>query len=225
MTEWGDAGHRNTLGINMHGYAHGAAHAWNGRAVNERGFTHTFCRHFFERDHDRLAKALRELGSTEERVGFAIPYHSWSQGLDPRSNMFRGIKPISPVWIPQKRRTDHIDAASEKGCHEVIARLRNAEAWRKHATEMDPFAALTLEDLILGAQMDVLACQRILAGRNLVAGNRVSPKEFRKLASDTKRLRRAFKYNWLKRNEPSRLRDNLVLLDHAAKECERLAST
>ncbi|MCF7855094.1 MAG: family 20 glycosylhydrolase, partial [Candidatus Pacebacteria bacterium] len=31
-TDWGDFGHRNPLGVSLHGYAHGAAQAWHGAA-------------------------------------------------------------------------------------------------------------------------------------------------------------------------------------------------
>jgi len=42
-TDWGDGGHRNTLGVSMHGVAHGAAHAWHGRDVDDNRFTEAYC--------------------------------------------------------------------------------------------------------------------------------------------------------------------------------------
>jgi hypothetical protein len=88
---------------------------------------------------------------------------------------------------------------------------------------MDPFAALALDDLILGAEMDRLACRRILAAKKFRAGQHLSKKELRHLARDTQHTARQFERNWLKRNRPSRLRDNLKLFEHAARECESLA--
>ena len=47
MTDWGDYGHRNPLGVSLHGMAHAAAHAW-GSGVDEDRFTESFCRRALE---------------------------------------------------------------------------------------------------------------------------------------------------------------------------------
>jgi hexosaminidase len=55
-TDWGDRGHRNFLGVSLHSFAHGAAHSWNGRAVDEKIFTGNFCFHIFGQRTNKLAK-------------------------------------------------------------------------------------------------------------------------------------------------------------------------
>ncbi|KKL90763.1 hypothetical protein LCGC14_1901450, partial [marine sediment metagenome] len=62
-TDWGDYGHRNSLGASMHGFAFGAAHSWGGAQVRNRHFTDAFAFHAFGDKTGKLADAIRALGS------------------------------------------------------------------------------------------------------------------------------------------------------------------
>jgi len=75
-TDWGDNGHRNFLGASLHSFAHGAANAWNGKAVDNDRFTDNFCHQAFGQQNNRLAKALRLLGSTYITCGKTVPNKS-----------------------------------------------------------------------------------------------------------------------------------------------------
>ncbi len=71
-TDWGDQGHRNFLGVSLHSFAHGAANAWNGKAVDNARFTENFCCHAFGQKDKRMAKAIRLLGSTYITCGKTV---------------------------------------------------------------------------------------------------------------------------------------------------------
>lgn len=222
-TEWGDAGHRNPLGVNMHGYAHGAAHAWNGCGVDDKSFTRTFAFHFLGQNDARLGDAITTLGVTETRVGRSMAYHGLVQSLLPDTHLFKGVPKISPVWRPPAHRRDYVDAADEAGCRETIAQLKTIR-WDRFDVGKNPFVRETLADLTLAAFMDELACRRILAGKAIRGAKTPSSKALRTLAADTQACAREFKANWMKRNRPSRLRDNLTLFENAAKESLALAN-
>jgi hypothetical protein len=81
-------------------------------------------------------------------------------------------------------------------------------------------ARATLRELKLADRMDRLACERILAGKALRAGKRVSAGQLKALAARTRSVARAFAANWEKRYRPSRLGDNLRLFENAAAELD-----
>lgn len=223
-TEWGDTGHRNTLGINMHGYAHGAAHSWNGKAVNDLGFTQTFCRHFFGQKDGQLAKAIKALGNTETLVGEGTPYHSLSEAIDPKIYLHKGVNKNGPAWVDPNNIPNHIDPPDSSKCRKVVTDLGSPLDWMQFAKGMDQFAKQSLEDIILGARMDSLACKRILMAKAIRSGKEISSKELRSLTAEFKSMAREFEKNWLRRNRPSRLSDNTKIFTNAIKEMEKLAN-
>ena len=85
-TDWGDQGHRNFLGVSLHGFAHGAAHAWHGKGVDNEKFTENFCYHVFGQRTRGMAKALQLLGNTYITCGFpcrneSLLYHALVEPL------------------------------------------------------------------------------------------------------------------------------------------------
>ena len=75
-TDWGDNGHRNFLGVSLHGFAHGAAHSWHGKAVDDSKFTENFCFHVFGQRTNRLAETIQLLGNTYRLCGKQVPNQS-----------------------------------------------------------------------------------------------------------------------------------------------------
>ena len=209
-TDWGDAGHRNFLGLSLHGFAHGAAHAWNGRAVDDAGFTDTFCAQVFDQSDGRLARALRLVGSTFEHCGT-------NQGSDLYHALVEPLLPREPLA------RSRIDAVSEAGMRAIIAELADGRLWPKPPKGADDFDRLAFREFRLAARMDRLAARRVLAAKRLRAGIRVPASELRALGADMRRLAADFRALWLARNRPSRLRDNLALFERAQRECARLA--
>ena len=209
-TDWGDYGHRNTLGVSLHGFAHGAAHAWNGRAVDDEVFTETFCFHAFDQRDGRLAKAIRMLGNVYRTIDPAgrgwVLYDSYTKSLLP----------------PEGEKTT-LYQTSPPGWTKVIEQLGDESIWPKPARNMDRFELLALAEMALGARMDVLACRRAMIGKRLMDGNCVGPAELRGLADDLHAMAERFRTLWLARNKPSRLRDNLACFRRAETQCRRLA--
>ncbi|MGB2823828.1 MAG: glycoside hydrolase family 20 zincin-like fold domain-containing protein, partial [Phycisphaerae bacterium] len=204
-TDWGDGGHRNPLGASLHGFAHGAAHAWNGGAVDDARFTDVFCRHAFGRGDGRLAKYLRVLGETYRMTGSQNEY---------AASLYRAlVEPLGPA--AEGERSD-IDGITAEGAAGIVEALSAAAADMPNPDEQtEQFEAVALRELALAGRMDILASRRVLAAKKLRAGETVSPRELRDLAEETRRVADDFEQLWLARNKPSRLRDNLELLERA----------
>ena len=210
-TDWGDSGHRNPLGVSLHGFAHGAAHAWNGKAVDDDTFTETFCLHAFDQHDGRLAKAIRMLGNVYRTIDPAgrgwVLYDSYT-------------KPLLP---PRDAKTT-LYQTSPPGWRKVTEQLGDESIWPKPPRNMDRFESLALAEMALGARMDVLACRRAMIGKRLLDGQRVPQAELRALADDLHAMAECFQSLWLERNKPSRLRDNLACFRKVETECRRMAA-
>jgi hypothetical protein len=199
-TDWGDNGHRNLLGVSLHSFAHGAAHSWNGKAVNEKKFTENFCYHVFGQTDTRLAKILKTLGSNYITSGAASPNKCWLY--------FALVEPI----LNKNRQTEiPIDLMSEKGLRKIVEQFSDESIWPKLLKRAEKFEKIALEELKLAAQMDYLAAKKLLAGKkNKNSELRQTAKEMHNVAGEFKRL-------WLLRNKVSRLKDNLRLFQQAFK--------
>ncbi|MCD6365002.1 MAG: family 20 glycosylhydrolase, partial [Planctomycetes bacterium] len=213
-TNWGDYGHRNTLGVSLHGFAHGAAHSWHGRGVDDQTFTETFCRHHFGpacgslRQTARLAKSLRILSATEVKSGCRL-FHAL---VEPLAGPVKGAL-----------RQDIKQDIPQSGLKAVIANLSDESIWPEAQRGAEWFEKLALREFVLASRMDVLAAKRVLAAQKLRAGGSVSSGELRSLRADTHRVGAEFEKLWLARNKPSRLRDNMAKLARVEKEAARLA--
>jgi hypothetical protein len=212
-TDWGDGGHRNPLGASLHGFAHGAAHAWHGAGVDDATFTERFCRQAFAQPDGHLADYIRVLGETYRLSGAENPY---------ASSLYLAL--VEPLLPPDGAPRRAIDGISADGAGEIIEKLTAAAAGLPDPAEQrDVFEALALRELALAGQMDVLACRRVLAAKDLRAGESVDPQTLRELAEETKRLAGDFEALWLARSKPSHLCDNLALLEEARREAAELA--
>lgn len=213
-TDWGDGGHRNPIGVSFHGFAHGAAHAWNGRAVDDARFTEIFSRHVL--GDSGSAAAIRAIGSTQDRAGATL-YDTITESMR-GGDFLRGMSPITPVGMWPTYRGESLTTASEKGCRRVVDQLAAARRLLNASRGGAAVCRLVREDLKLAADLDSLACRKILTARAAKNGETVPLKTLRKLAGDTRRVAERFESNWLKRNRPSRLKDNLKLFERSAGE-------
>ncbi len=224
-TDWGDFGHRNPLGVSLHGYAHGAAHSWNGRAVDDETFTETFAFHVFGDRNGQLAAALRMLGGAGDMLkdSYCL-YHALVEPLVPPVNRFinsfRRVPIAShyPTAIPNA-----IDRPAREDLQRVIDTLKVRNFWHKPARKLDAFESLALLDCHLATEMDVLAARRALLGQQLRAGESVRAPKLTAWADDMAQLSAAFEHLWLTRNRPARLKDNLKLMSLSEADARRQA--
>ena len=205
-TDWGDFGHRNPLGVSYHGLAHGAAHAWYGRGVDDKAFTRRFCRLVFGDKTGRLAAAIRSLGAAK---GAFQLYHALVEPFDPDRPILMGRRSIdhpSFKTAPVRRRL------------EAMRKLRIPRL-----AGLAEFESLALAEFELARRMDLLACRRIIVGRQLHAGKGAGERTFRSLAANMADMAADFEALWRARNRPSRLQDNLAAFRAVSSEARRLA--
>ena len=213
-TDWGDGGHRNFLGASLHGFAHGAAHAWHGRGVDDEAFTERFCISVFGEAGRRLAGPLWTLGTAYRTSGYTARYGS------PLS--WAIVEPLLPK-NPDDQSCCRINMATESGLRKVLDQLDDPSIWPDATPSLPQFERLALQELRTAAWMDCLAARRALAAFALRAGKSVPPATLRSLAGETDRVAAAFERLWLARNKPSRLRDNMRQFRQAAAESRKLA--
>jgi hexosaminidase len=206
-TDWGDNGHRNLLGVSLHGFAHGAAHSWNGKAVNKAKFTENFCKLAFGQRDSRMAEAIKLLGSTYITCGRTIPNASL---------LFHSL--FEPILHSEPATSSPIDMMSEQGLHLILDQLSNESVWPSDLKSMGSFEKLALRELKLAARLDCLASERALAAKELRAGHSFEKSQLRRLSEKMRDAGRDFEELWLARNKLSRLQDNLSLFQQAERE-------
>jgi hexosaminidase len=216
-TDWGDGGHRNPLGSSLHGFAHGAAHAWNGAAVDDATFTATFCRHVFGSATTGLPEAIRQVGASQETVGVNL-YHLVGTAIDPARNLTDGIPIISPVAVNSQR----IEDARDAGIRKTLTQLGRVRAVLDKQVAGNPIGQLLVEDLALAAELDVVGCLKLQVMQRYRSGKSVSSAAYRQLDDAIGEAAAHLKRNWLQRNRPSRLADNLRMLEAGRREVRTL---
>lgn len=203
-TDWGDGGHRNTLGVSLLSYAYGAAQSWNGEATSEddRGFARTFCRQAFAQTSNTLADALVSLGDSYRVVSGQYGNHC---------ALYRTL--VEPVGLPEETYARGANDCKPAGLRKVIANFGSLR-WPS-AGKLPEFESLALAEFELAARMDVVAARRALAVLDLRAGKKLPAPLVTSLAADMKILALDFAKLWLARSKPSRLADNLRLMEKA----------
>jgi hypothetical protein len=225
-TDWGDYGHRNPLGVSLHGYAHGAAHAWNGAAVDDKTFTETFAGHVFNDRSGRLAATLRALGQTNELVSpdHMCLYHALVEPLRPPHTRFIAkFRRVSEIIHYPELYPARIEAAEPESLKKVIADLESPNIWPEIPVNLPDFERKAIADCQLAARMDVTAARRTLLAQDIRTGKTVQTSKLKDWAEDMYKLIADFQKNWRDRNRPGLLRDNLKLMNLAAEEASCLA--
>ncbi|MBN1393177.1 MAG: family 20 glycosylhydrolase [Sedimentisphaerales bacterium] len=211
-TDWGDRGHRNFLGASLHSFAHGAAHSWNGKAVNEKKFTENFCLHIFGQRTNKMAKKLKLLGNTYMMCG--KPMRNESPLYDAL------VEPLLHTTPPAR---SCIDMMKPAGLRRVIDKLSDGKGWPEIPKTTEEFEKTAVRELKTAARMDDLASKRALAAKALQAGKTVKRSELAQLGRSIKEMSEEFRKLWLLRNKVSRLQDNLKLFKQIEQEAYRLA--
>lgn len=220
-TDWGDFGHRNPLGVSLHGYAHGAAHSWHGAGVDDATFTDTFAMQVFG-DTNRMPDAIRALG---ECAGLVNPdsrnlYHALVEPLSgPVDRFIRRFRRVSLVAHYPDCYPNMIDGCKAEGLQSVIELLSSGAPWPDPVPGLPEFERHALADYRLAAAMDVLAAERALLGQAYRAGCDVPAGELETWADAMADLIDGFEGLWRLRFRPSRLADNLKLMRLAEAEC------
>jgi len=211
-TDWGDNGHRNFLGLSLHGFAHGAAHSWNSDGVDDKTFTHRFCTNVFGAAHNKLAKAIELIGSTYLTCG--APHRNECALF---YTLFEPLKDNKMI-IPSR-----IDAATEAGLRKVVSQLADVSIWPAPAKAMDEFEVLALRELKTAGRMDCLAANRALVAKKIRSGKTVPSAQLRQITGQMKKISKDFQILWLARNKRSRLSDNLKLFRQVINESLKLS--
>lgn len=211
--DWGDRGHRNFLGASLHSFAHGAAHSWNGKAVDEKRFTENFCYHVFGQRTNRMAKKLKILGNTYIMCG--KPMRNESLLYDAM------VEPLLHTTPPAR---SCIDMMTPAGLRRILDKLSDGTDWPEGPRTTGAFERLAVRELKAAERMDYLACRRALAAKTLRAGKSVRSSELVQLGRLTKEMSEEFKKLWLLRNKTSRLQDNLKLFKQVERESYHLAN-
>jgi hexosaminidase len=205
--DWGDRGHRNFLGVSLHSFAHGAAHSWNGKAVDEKKFTENFCYHVFGQRTNRMAKKLKILGNTYIMCG--KPMRNESLLYDAL------VEPLLHTTPPAR---SCIDMMTPAGLRRILDKLSDGTDWPEVPRTTGAFERLAVRELKAAERMDYLACRRALAAKVLRAGKDVKRSELMQLGKSMKEMSEEFKKLWLLRNKTSRLQDNLKLFKQVERE-------
>ncbi|MDP6490795.1 MAG: family 20 glycosylhydrolase [Kiritimatiellia bacterium] len=225
-TDWGDFGHRNPLGVSLHGYAHGAARAWYGAGVDDATFTQTFAAQTFGDRSGRLADAIRTLG---EVAGLVNPdsrclYHALVEPLREPSNRFvKRFRRVSLVGHYPDQFPSMIERGKTDALASVVDMLSVPGLWPEPDSALLDFELHALADYRLAAAMDTLAAERSLLGQAYRSGCKIPAAEFTAWADAMASLRDGFETLWRTRFRPSKLSDNLRLMRAAEAECRQLA--
>jgi hexosaminidase len=210
-TDWGDQGHRNFLGVSLHSFAHGAAHAWHSKAVDETRFTENFCYHVFGQKTNRLAKTLKLLGNT---------YITCGKQSRNESLLYHAL--VEPLLSTKPLPRNSIDMMNQAGLQQILIQLSDAKLWPELPKLIGPFEKLAFRELKLAARMDYIASKRALAAKSLRVGKDVKRSELLQLSESIKEMSEEFKKLWLLRNKISRLQDNLKLFKQVERESYHL---
>jgi hypothetical protein len=194
----------------LHSFAHGAANAWNGKAVDNAKFTENFCCHAFGQKDNRMAKAIRLLGSTYITCGKTSPN---------KSLLFQSF--FEPMLRDKTIECSAIDLMSIAGLRQITAELSDTDLWPANVKSMGKFEQLALRELKLATLMDCLASKRALAAKALRAGQTVKISELRQLRKQMHDIGATFKELWLARNKISRQNDNMQLFNLAEDELKK----
>ena len=223
-TDWGDFGHRNTMGVSLHGYAHGAAHAWHTKGVDNESFTERFALHTFA-DIQRMPDTIKILGECASLAchDSRCLYHALVEPLQPPVTRF--IKKFRRTTIaahyPQNF-PNFIDKANPKALHTISELLSQENLLPDSNTKLSSFARHALADYKLAISMDLLAVQHAALGQSQRAHKKTPTAELTKWADAMHNLSANFEKNWLLRFRPSRLADNLKIMRLAENEARQL---
>jgi hypothetical protein len=216
-TDWGDGGHRNTLGVSLHGAAYGAACAWNfdgTQGPDGDGFTRAFVHGVFGDADGALVPYLRTIGDDE--FGHWA-YHTIIESLREPAGFGNG-------FAQARTMVERVELSDEA----LRAKVEAAGGLAKHgvpvtADETTPrFAAIALEEYALANRMNREAVRRVLFARTVRGGGKLEQGEIAPHREEMAAIRDELCRLWMMRNRSSRLADSLAGFDQAIEELGEL---
>lgn len=216
-TDWGDGGHRNTLGVSLHGFAFGGANAWNAARAGEISvaeFLQTFAADMF-RSAEKIPGSLMAIGDDSYGVW---AYHVLFEKISAPEGLGNGFARGS-AWI------DTVDL-DEEAMAKLAASADNFELPGMLQTGTghppDDFEISTLEEYALANAMNKAALDRVRLSRIVRSGGKPEKKELEIHLEQLQQIRADFERLWLKRSKPSRLADNLAGFEAATVELREM---
>ncbi|MFZ4394243.1 MAG: glycoside hydrolase family 20 zincin-like fold domain-containing protein [Kiritimatiellia bacterium] len=197
-TDWGDAGHWQTLPVSFIGFAAGAAIAWCEAGNTDEVIRAALDPHVFRDAAGVMGRAAYDLADTWMHVSENATASSHLHQI--LQDGFAGVLPgnVTPATL----------MAAETHLASAVDRMRGARMDR-------PDAALIVEEFAHNARMAMTACRM---GRVLLAKdtNRTSRARF---AIEFEAILAAHRRVWLARNRPGGLTDSLHMLELRLAEC------
>ncbi len=227
-TDWGDWGHRNTLGVSMHAAAYGGACSWNHAGAplpDGDEFLAAYALHSYADSSGVLVPVVKTIGDDEYG---SWAYHALIESLVAPEGFGDGFSKARPVidsvGIDEptlRSKIEAADALAANGAWEAAGMAIDNE---RRAYERRAFERTTIEEYALSNLMNRAAARRVLLARELRGGDRVAPQELTAHRDELDEIRERFSALWLRRSRPSRLVDSLAGLERAMRETEELGA-
>lgn len=226
-TDWGDGGHRNTLGASLHNAAYGAACSWNPAEApgpEDEEFTKIFVLQTFGDSEGALADVITTIG--DDGYG-AWAYHALLESLaDPRGfgeGFARARAVISDVPHSDDELRAKIEAAAALQTPGRLAGDSTA-ASLVDGSRPGVFEAIALQEYALANDMNAAAARRVLIARTIRNGGRPEESDLARNREELLATRAALATVWLARSRESRLADSLAGFDEAIAELDSLGA-
>lgn len=213
-TDWGDAGHRNLLGVSLLGAAYGGAQAWNhadASKLSKEEFVRSYCLHTFG-DLDGLVDKFVFTAGDDRYGNWA--YHALIENLDESETYGRG-------FCAGRAAIDKVDLG-DAAVEELLAASKelddgesSLDAYDAQYGETRRFERIALEEYALANRMNRAALNRLAIARDIRGKNKVTKERLGRHEGELLDIRDDFQRLWLIRNRISRLEDNLAGFDSA----------
>jgi hypothetical protein len=118
--------------------------------------------------------------------------------------------------------SQRIEDARDAGIRKTLTQLGRVRAVLDKQVAGNPIGQLLVEDLALAAELDVVGCLKLQVMQRYRSGKSVSSAAYRQLDDAIGEAAAHLKRNWLQRNRPSRLADNLRMLEAGRREVRTL---
>ena len=222
-TDWGDYGHRNTLGVSLHGIAYAAACSWNHSGTPPPGsdeFTRAFASQLFGDSDESRVPWLQTVGDDE--FGYWA-YHALLESLREEQAFGRGFsrgKPtINEVPLDDQQLREKIEAADALEAQHASLQERSE---RSTDSGDDSFLKVAIDEYKVANRMNRAAARRVLLARRVRTGHSPDDRQLSAHRNEMSSLRADLERVWLKRNRRSRLDDSLAGFDQAVEELDEM---
>ncbi len=207
-TDWGDFGHRNTLGVSLCSFAHGAACAWNVKGVKNSEHVNNFTRIEFGDVSGSFADAIKEISKAEENI---FLYNVLTESIYNEKILTEGFA-VNPPEI------DNV-SIKDKDIYNRIKLLKSITI-SLESKRLNKFKKTVLDEYRLAGMMNLAALNRLLIARKVRSNKKIDKSELLEHKNELIKINKEFKKVWRLRNRPSRLKDNIIGFEKAVKEIE-----